>query len=116
MDACERLSQLKLTEIQQREIIRVILHCCGNVRSFPQSASHTQSPLTRLAQEKQYLQNRSLSGAIAVFVLNRYSTLLYRIANLIASTNLFVTFKGSTHTVSLDCLCHYRSSMLVLQA
>ena len=33
VDACERLSQLKLTEIQQREIIRVILHCCGNVRS-----------------------------------------------------------------------------------
>lgn len=31
VDACERLSQLRLTEIQQREIIRVILHCCGNV-------------------------------------------------------------------------------------
>lgn len=31
MDACERLSQLKLTEVQQREVIRVILHCCGNV-------------------------------------------------------------------------------------
>lgn len=36
VDACERLSQLKLSEVQQREIIRVILHCCGNVRvSFP---------------------------------------------------------------------------------
>lgn len=32
VDACERLSQLKLTEVQQREIIRVLLHCCGNVR------------------------------------------------------------------------------------
>src|ERR1700733_9545217 len=34
VDACERLSQLNLTEIQQREIIRVLLHCCGNVRLF----------------------------------------------------------------------------------
>lgn len=33
VDACERLSQLKLTEVQQREIVRVILHCCGNVRN-----------------------------------------------------------------------------------
>ena len=32
VDACERLAQLKLTEVQQRELIRVILHCCGNVR------------------------------------------------------------------------------------
>ena len=31
VDACERLSQLNLSEIQQREIVRVILHCCGNV-------------------------------------------------------------------------------------
>ena len=31
VDACERLSQLKLTEVQQREIVRVVLHCCGNV-------------------------------------------------------------------------------------
>ncbi|OJT11465.1 Suppressor of glycerol defect protein 1 [Trametes pubescens] len=41
VDACERLSQLKLTEVQQREIIRVILHCCGNLTPFAQ-------------QEKQY--------------------------------------------------------------
>ncbi|KAI0926110.1 hypothetical protein AcV5_008659 [Taiwanofungus camphoratus] len=34
VDACERLSQLKLTEVQQREIIRVILHCCGNEKSY----------------------------------------------------------------------------------
>lgn len=34
VDACERLSQLNLTEFQQREIIRVLLHCCGNVRAF----------------------------------------------------------------------------------
>ena len=32
IEACERLSQLNLTEIQQREIVRVLLHCCGNVR------------------------------------------------------------------------------------
>lgn len=35
VDACERLSQLSLTEVQQREIVRVLLHCCGNVRSVP---------------------------------------------------------------------------------
>ncbi|KAH9945189.1 MIF4G-domain-containing protein [Epithele typhae] len=33
-DACERLSQLNLTEVQQREIIRVILHCCGNEKQY----------------------------------------------------------------------------------
>ncbi|TRM64275.1 hypothetical protein BD626DRAFT_400795 [Schizophyllum amplum] len=30
VDACERLAQLGLTEVQQREIVRVLLHCCGN--------------------------------------------------------------------------------------
>ncbi|OSX58848.1 hypothetical protein POSPLADRAFT_1173112 [Postia placenta MAD-698-R-SB12] len=34
VDAQERLSQLKLTEVQQREIIRVILHCCGNEKAY----------------------------------------------------------------------------------
>ncbi|KAF5367452.1 hypothetical protein D9758_003658 [Tetrapyrgos nigripes] len=34
VDACERLSQLKLTEVQQREIIRVLLHCCGNEKAY----------------------------------------------------------------------------------
>ncbi|RPD60072.1 MIF4G-domain-containing protein [Lentinus tigrinus ALCF2SS1-7] len=34
VDACERLAQLKLTEVQQREIIRVILHCCGNEKQY----------------------------------------------------------------------------------
>ncbi|KAF8525807.1 hypothetical protein BU17DRAFT_74234 [Hysterangium stoloniferum] len=33
-DACERLSQLNLTEIQQREIVRVILHCLGNEKAY----------------------------------------------------------------------------------
>ncbi|RDX57306.1 MIF4G-domain-containing protein [Lentinus brumalis] len=33
-DACERLAQLRLTEVQQREIIRVILHCCGNEKQY----------------------------------------------------------------------------------
>ncbi|KAJ4477246.1 hypothetical protein J3R30DRAFT_3734177 [Lentinula aciculospora] len=34
VDACERLSQLKLTEVQQREIVRVVLHCCGNEKVY----------------------------------------------------------------------------------
>lgn len=34
LDACERLSQLNLTEVQQREIIRVGLHCSGNEKSY----------------------------------------------------------------------------------
>jgi len=34
IDACERLGQLGLTELQQREIIRVILHCCGNEKVY----------------------------------------------------------------------------------
>ncbi|KLO12747.1 ARM repeat-containing protein [Schizopora paradoxa] len=34
LDACERLGQLKLKEIQQREIIRVLLHCCGNEKAY----------------------------------------------------------------------------------
>ncbi|KAH7913556.1 hypothetical protein BJ138DRAFT_1081255 [Hygrophoropsis aurantiaca] len=34
LDACERLAQLNLTEVQQREIIRVNLHCCGNEKSY----------------------------------------------------------------------------------
>lgn len=31
IDACERLASLKLTDVQQREILRVLVHCCGNV-------------------------------------------------------------------------------------
>ncbi|EKM78096.1 hypothetical protein AGABI1DRAFT_121724 [Agaricus bisporus var. burnettii JB137-S8] len=34
VDACERLSQLSLTELQQREIVRVLLHCCGNEKTY----------------------------------------------------------------------------------
>ncbi|KAG8717096.1 suppressor of glycerol defect [Ceratobasidium sp. 395] len=34
VDACERLTQLELQETQQREIIRVVLHCCGNERTY----------------------------------------------------------------------------------
>ncbi|KAF9243388.1 hypothetical protein BU15DRAFT_86369 [Melanogaster broomeanus] len=34
LDACERLAQLNLSEVQQREIARVILHCCGNEKSY----------------------------------------------------------------------------------
>jgi nucleolar MIF4G domain-containing protein 1 len=31
VDACERLTQLNLTEVQQREVVRVLVNCCGNV-------------------------------------------------------------------------------------
>jgi MA3 domain len=31
VDACERLAQLNLTEVQQREVVRVVVNCCGNV-------------------------------------------------------------------------------------
>ena len=55
MDACERLGQLNLTEIQQREIVRVLLHCCGNVRGtcFSHRDLLTNSAGTVL-QEKVY--------------------------------------------------------------
>lgn len=33
-DACEKLGQLSLSEQQQREIIRVLLHCCGNEKTY----------------------------------------------------------------------------------
>lgn len=39
IDAAQRVSQLGLKEIQQREIIRVLLHCLGNVSSFDYSSS-----------------------------------------------------------------------------
>jgi nucleolar MIF4G domain-containing protein 1 len=35
VDACERLAQLNLTEVQQREIVRVLVNCCGNVSMNP---------------------------------------------------------------------------------
>ncbi|KAF8529830.1 hypothetical protein JB92DRAFT_2782635 [Gautieria morchelliformis] len=34
VDSYERLSQLNLTEVQQREIVRVILHCLGNEKQY----------------------------------------------------------------------------------
>ncbi|KAG8970537.1 suppressor of glycerol defect [Tulasnella sp. 419] len=34
VDACQKLGQLSLSEIQQRDIIRVILHCCGNEKTY----------------------------------------------------------------------------------
>lgn len=33
IDACDRIGSLGLSEVQQREVIRVILHCAGNVGS-----------------------------------------------------------------------------------
>ncbi|KAH9972824.1 armadillo-type protein [Lactifluus volemus] len=34
VDACERLAQLNLTEVQQREVVRVLVSCCGNEKSY----------------------------------------------------------------------------------
>ncbi|KAG7089478.1 hypothetical protein E1B28_011160 [Marasmius oreades] len=34
VDACERLSELKLSEMQQRDIARVLVHCCGNEKTY----------------------------------------------------------------------------------
>ncbi|KAH9068370.1 hypothetical protein EDB83DRAFT_2376106 [Lactarius deliciosus] len=34
VNACERLAQLNLTEVQQREVIRVLVSCCGNEKSY----------------------------------------------------------------------------------
>ncbi|KZT53500.1 ARM repeat-containing protein [Calocera cornea HHB12733] len=34
VNAHERLDQLHLTEVQQREIIRVLLHCCGTEQAY----------------------------------------------------------------------------------
>ncbi|GAA5825170.1 hypothetical protein JCM11251_006128 [Rhodosporidiobolus azoricus] len=34
VDACERLLQLGLSDVQQREIARVLLQCCGNEKSY----------------------------------------------------------------------------------
>ncbi|KZP00620.1 ARM repeat-containing protein [Calocera viscosa TUFC12733] len=34
VNAHERLDQLNLTEVQQREIIRVLLHCCGTEKTY----------------------------------------------------------------------------------
>ncbi|BGO92639.1 hypothetical protein NBRC10512_005865 [Rhodotorula toruloides] len=34
IDACERLLQLGLSDVQQREIARVLLQCCGNEKTY----------------------------------------------------------------------------------
>ncbi|KAJ8072377.1 suppressor of glycerol defect [Marasmius tenuissimus] len=34
VDACERLSELRLSELQQRDIVRVLIHCCGNEKTY----------------------------------------------------------------------------------
>jgi nucleolar MIF4G domain-containing protein 1 len=48
-DACERLAQLNLTEVQQREIVRVLVNCCGNVRIFhPVIRRLSLIPISRL--------------------------------------------------------------------
>ncbi|KAA1467657.1 ARM repeat-containing protein [Dentipellis sp. KUC8613] len=49
VDAWERLSQLNLTEVQQREIVRVILHCCGNEKSYNPYYTFVGQHLCRMA-------------------------------------------------------------------
>ncbi|KAL0574986.1 suppressor of glycerol defect [Marasmius crinis-equi] len=34
VDACERLAELRLSEVQQRDIVRVLIHCCGNEKTY----------------------------------------------------------------------------------
>jgi nucleolar MIF4G domain-containing protein 1 len=54
VDACERLAQLNLTEVQQREVVRVLVNCCGNVRIIhPVIRRLFLIPISRL-QEKVY--------------------------------------------------------------
>lgn len=57
VDACDRILQLGLTEVQRREIVRVILQCCGNV-SFRVLASPpfavSDMDKLRAPQEKTY--------------------------------------------------------------
>ncbi|KAK7690917.1 hypothetical protein QCA50_006020 [Cerrena zonata] len=52
--ACERLSQLKLTEVQQREIIRVILHCCGNEKLYNPYYTLIGQQLCRLSHSHKF--------------------------------------------------------------
>ncbi|CAL1716321.1 unnamed protein product [Somion occarium] len=52
--ACERLSQLKLTEVQQREIIRVILHCCGNEKVYNPYYTLIGQQLCRLSHSHKF--------------------------------------------------------------
>ena len=54
VDACERLAQLNLTEVQQREVVRVLVNCCGNVSIiYPVIRRLFLIPIFRL-QEKVY--------------------------------------------------------------
>lgn len=48
MHACDRLNQLRFTAVQQREFIRVTLHCCALVRELMDSCA------TADRQEKRY--------------------------------------------------------------
>ena len=54
MDACERLGQLNLTEVQEREIVRVLLHCCGNVCIFLVYRDSSTQRIDLIPQEKMY--------------------------------------------------------------
>ncbi|THH33208.1 hypothetical protein EUX98_g958 [Antrodiella citrinella] len=54
VEACERLSLLRLTETQQREFIRVILHCCGNEKQFNPYYTLVGQQLCRQSKSHQF--------------------------------------------------------------
>lgn len=54
VDACERLLQLGLTDVQQREIARVLLQCCGNVSYCAPRYIVKSTDITLFNQEKTY--------------------------------------------------------------
>lgn len=49
MHACDRLNQLRFTDVQQREFVRVTLHCCGLVSGPVNGTSRAL-----MMQEKRY--------------------------------------------------------------
>ncbi|TCD69365.1 suppressor of glycerol defect [Steccherinum ochraceum] len=54
VEACDRLSQLRLTEIQQREFIRALLHCCGNEKRFNPYYTLVGQQLCRTSKSHQF--------------------------------------------------------------
>lgn len=56
IDAAQRVASLGLKEVQQREVVRVLLHCLGNVSTPHQipCGNHWELTLGRSSQEKAY--------------------------------------------------------------
>lgn len=47
MHACDRLAALKFTEVQQREFIKVAMHCLAIVSHHSFTSAHDSPILTR---------------------------------------------------------------------